>query len=149
MLNFFNAKNTFMAITGGLVSTLIISIPIVAKAEVIFKKYVPNCTIYYSGIPDSVRCREYVVTRDNQNQTYGHHFVFNRSRTKSIMLFSPNFSIPDRTEVMFKITGIMLNNGSKKIMSQGSGRCKFNLYSLNCNYYDFDTEEILNINIKF
>ncbi len=149
MLNFSNAKRTIIAMTGGILSSLMISTPVLAEAKVIFQKYVSDCTIFYSGTDNPAKCRQYAVTYDPSNETYGHHFIFDSSGRRSIMLFSPEFSMPERREAMFKITGILINNDGEKVTSRGNGRCKLNTSVLNCNFYDFQTQEMLNVNVKF
>ena len=149
MLNFSKAKRAVIAMTGGILSSLMISTPVLAEAEIILRKSVSDCSIYYSGLADSLNCRRYVVTYHRESETYAHHFIFDSSGRKSIMLFSPDSWVPGGKEVMSKITSVTINNNGKKVRAQGNGRCKLNVSLVSCNFYEFKTDEILNVNVKF
>ncbi len=149
MLNFSNAKKTFTAMTAGILSTVMISTPTLARAEIILRRYVNDCNIYYSGITDRLECQQYLVTYDRQSETYAHHFVLDSSGRQTIMLFSPDSWMPERREAMFKITSVTINNNGEKVRSRGNGRCKLNVSLLSCNFYHFESEEILNVNVRF
>ena len=148
MLNFSNAKKTVTAMTAGILSTLMIATPVLAEVKVVFDEFVRDCTIYYSGLADPIECRRYVVTYDPQSNTYAHHFIVDSSGRKTIMLFSPEFSLPQRREAIFKITSVTINNDGQKVRSRGNGRCKLNVELLSCSFFHFESEEILNVNVK-
>ncbi len=149
MLNFFNSKKISIAITGGMLSTLAISTAALAQVERRLDVTPKTCSVSHSRIGDEpVRCQQYWVTYNPEDKSYGHHFLFNRSGSDRILLFSPEHW-GDGESRDFEITGMMLVYDDERVFDEGSGRCQANTYGLHCSFYSFKLKGLLSVNIQF